>query len=390
MLSAQNIIDFYYNFKLLIDNKLSNLDAYKFIKPISEDYLTDYKTVIIDQIVKYIERGRVESPLKEYSRSMLEDMNYIGLRDVMAKTFRSDMQRRNNVWIKLCDLLINLQKIYHNYNKVKDIYYTIDRINNNTHNNYQLVLQKFVNKDELISAFNFAHKASLTELETKVSSNLIKSHAKHTSNLLDPNLTYHEPIEESYKFNLILETSVDNMLNLDISKTKYLTIWYIMHELEYKYHMIKRSIHTTKYPDFTNKLLIKIEHKLIEICNYLRTTIIYAIEKFITTHEEYYSSDPESLAYKAQDLVSKAEKQLLRLENTDSKDIQKLIAEISASLNLMHFNGNMLDYLYRYITINLDEYTDRNKFIKYFDYLSEIKPEKEGWNKDLRHLGIKI
>jgi hypothetical protein len=74
---------------------------------------------------------------------------------MMARTFRSDMQRRNDVWDQIADHLYNLA----NTGIINKICFYIDRINNSVHNTKTLVLDKLPNGMGLMQAFDNCHKA---------------------------------------------------------------------------------------------------------------------------------------------------------------------------------------------------------------------------------------
>jgi hypothetical protein len=132
------------------------------LESIKRKYLDTFTDVIENQLVKYIQRGRHD---KNQEGNPIFDLDLIarrpmsdriaGLVDAMNTTYRSDMRRRNEVWIALAGHLENLAKT----KKPESLIYYIDRINNQVHNVPETVLYKLENGQELSSIFDRAHQA---------------------------------------------------------------------------------------------------------------------------------------------------------------------------------------------------------------------------------------
>jgi hypothetical protein len=162
MITPQMIYNFYYiYFKFQQNPKVSKI-ILDYIKEIQNIYLTQFKGLIINQIKKYIGRRRIDTDFPVDIK--LDNESLEMLDKLMKKSFRSDMQRRNNVWNQLTEFLAKLDKA----KDIKDILFFIDRVNNCVHNTKEITLIKFINGYELLDAFDFAHKSTPEQLKDKV------------------------------------------------------------------------------------------------------------------------------------------------------------------------------------------------------------------------------
>jgi len=157
--NPQLIYDFYYTSFLFHEastNEKTKSSIYAITRNIAENYFSLYKPIIVDQIKKYVKRDRVD---KDFPKN--EDLNSASLErlnELMNKTFRSDMHRRNNVWNFLTKHIAKLEEIYKNQAETTKIIFEIDRVNNTTHNTVELIFSKFNNYRELQKAFDTCHK----------------------------------------------------------------------------------------------------------------------------------------------------------------------------------------------------------------------------------------
>jgi hypothetical protein len=132
------------------------------LEDIRRKYLDSFADVVENQLVKYINSGRIDKTpegephfdLDRISRlpvaSRMEELD-----KAMNTTYRSDMQNRNEVWNGLTDHLVNLNKA----RKPENLIYYLDRVNNQVHNVPETVLYKLDNGTELAQAFDRAHQA---------------------------------------------------------------------------------------------------------------------------------------------------------------------------------------------------------------------------------------
>ncbi len=160
-ITPRNICTFY-----VIEYVMSSGDGNEDFQYLAEDYLeklaTKYVNVFGDliqkQIQKYIDRGRTDPNVSLDSASRLPMQRRVSvLADLMKKTFRSDMSRRNDRWNELADYIVKLN----NAKDTKTTLYLIDRINNAVHNTKTQILDKLPNSRELLAAFNAAHEAGV-------------------------------------------------------------------------------------------------------------------------------------------------------------------------------------------------------------------------------------
>jgi hypothetical protein len=158
-LSETNIYDFYFLYTLSQTDNNFNSDRYKsflfeeYSKRFKAIWLNAFKIIVYDQIQKYLKRGRVDDDFPNVLKPV-NQYNFENLYYLMTKTYRSDMERRNDRWVMLADYLRQLSK---ESMTVDDIYFTIDRINNVVHNTGEIMLSKFQNSRELLNAFENSH-----------------------------------------------------------------------------------------------------------------------------------------------------------------------------------------------------------------------------------------
>jgi len=127
-----------------------------FLKDLKQSYITNLKPIIVNQILKYIKRGRIDDDLTKVSKSDSLEV----LLDKMKKTYRSDMSRRNTEWENIIEAVLNLSK---SSNSIKKLIYYLDRVNNTIHNTGESVLSKL--GYNLLSAFDKAHEGTLDTLQ---------------------------------------------------------------------------------------------------------------------------------------------------------------------------------------------------------------------------------
>jgi hypothetical protein len=169
-MSAKDIYNFY--FLWWTANNNPQLVATPFGKEVMMHYLTQLKTkyvrlftrLLAKQIAKYAGRGRVDSDFPTGSVPQLPSMSPKELQTLMAKTFRSDMQRRNDKWDLVADFTTKLA----NSSSAKDMFLYINQLNNAVHNTQGRVLDKLPNYwNEILKAFNVVDKATSPHLQLK-------------------------------------------------------------------------------------------------------------------------------------------------------------------------------------------------------------------------------
>jgi len=119
-------------------------------KVFKEKYLKVFKDALLSQIRKYIGRGRTDIDISVVNA----ESSLVELQKAMSKTFRSDMQLRNERWDVLADLLVKLEA----EDDGREIIFYLDRINNTVHNTGDVMLDKLENSAELLRTFNKIHR----------------------------------------------------------------------------------------------------------------------------------------------------------------------------------------------------------------------------------------
>ena len=148
---------YYLSLNINNDDPAAKFTINHYLNLLQQKYLKTLHPLIIDQLKKYLARGRTDNI---YTSEDLIDASAIKLHKFMCSTYRSDMHRRNVVW----------ERFTENYAKLvgaddsKTILYCLDRLNNDIHNTDDLILTKLDNGLELERALNTAHNANSREL----------------------------------------------------------------------------------------------------------------------------------------------------------------------------------------------------------------------------------
>jgi hypothetical protein len=133
-------------------------DINEIILNLREKYLKAFQPVLINQLRKYITRGRM---VKDVDERDLANASFDQLDQYMNLSRRSDMKRENKRWNMLSDYLAKLSHERRNVEKIKEV---IDRINNTVHNTGESMLTKFDNARELLDAFDLAAEGKISDL----------------------------------------------------------------------------------------------------------------------------------------------------------------------------------------------------------------------------------
>ena len=156
--------DFYWLWTGLSYNQIPDEEiqiAQHYLREIQQIYIAAFTELLTQQIEKYVQRGRVDMAqgkpafdVRQIRAAPLDSRPAL-IKSMMAKTFRSDMKRRNDVWDQIADHLQNLATT----GVIDKICYYIDRINNSVHNTKTLVLDKFENGAAILQALDAVHNA---------------------------------------------------------------------------------------------------------------------------------------------------------------------------------------------------------------------------------------
>lgn len=160
-ISAKDIYNFYYLWYIATTQPSAVATPYgrevmkTYLQALKDKYVRLFRRLLIKQIAKYISRGRVDSDVLSKNVSELESMSSSDLQKLMAKTFRSDMTRRNERWDMVADFVTKLDSA----SSTNDMFLYINQLNNAVHNTKTQVMDKFPNfYSELEPAFNAVDK----------------------------------------------------------------------------------------------------------------------------------------------------------------------------------------------------------------------------------------
>lgn len=120
---------------------------------LKQKYVKLFKALLYKQIYKYVTRDRIDP---DFNKDLLQpDASAKVLRDLMLKTFRSDMKRRNDVWNAVAGYTYGLE----NASSPAQIFVNINGLNNSVHNTSGKIMfdpAKVSNYAELRRAFDMA------------------------------------------------------------------------------------------------------------------------------------------------------------------------------------------------------------------------------------------
>jgi hypothetical protein len=169
MISASNIYDFYFlwytavNAPSLVQTPYGNEVMTHYLAKWKEKYIRIFRDVIAKQISNYISGRRVDADFPK-NVDNLDNLSSMELVNLMKKTYRSDMVRRNDAWNLAGEFLIKLE----NATTSKDIFVYINQLNNLTHNTGGQILDKMPNYySEMLAAFEVVSKATNVQLQLK-------------------------------------------------------------------------------------------------------------------------------------------------------------------------------------------------------------------------------
>lgn len=135
-----------------------------YLQGFRQKYIKIFRLFLAKQIDKYVSRGRVDPDFPKVTLQDLMKMPTPELRTLMAKTFRSDMKRRNDVWNLVAEFTENLERA----SNAKDIFTWVNQLNNAVHNTQTKVMDKLPNfYSELTKAFQVVDKATNIHLQLK-------------------------------------------------------------------------------------------------------------------------------------------------------------------------------------------------------------------------------
>lgn len=160
-LSARDIYNFYFLWATSLQHPELVQTAYGkeilnyYLGQLRAKYTRLFKRLVAKQILKYLQRNRVDADFPREVAPNLMNLSSKELKDLMVKTFRSDMRRRNDNWNMVADFVYNLE----NSKSVKDTFLYINQLNNAVHNTQTKVMDKFPNfYSELLKAFTLVDR----------------------------------------------------------------------------------------------------------------------------------------------------------------------------------------------------------------------------------------
>jgi hypothetical protein len=157
-IDAQDIYNFYYLFTIsqlhpqVLQSQYGAHIQQTYLDALKLKYVNTFRQIISKQIQKYHDRKRIDP---DFDVKLMVGATGQTLWDLMKKTYRSDMNRRNEVWILACEFLTKLEAS----TDYKSICLYIDRLNNCIHNTSASILSKLVNGHSLVNAYNKVHHA---------------------------------------------------------------------------------------------------------------------------------------------------------------------------------------------------------------------------------------
>lgn len=159
-LTPRDVYNFYYMWHTSLHDPQAIETPYgkevvsHFLGQLKAKYVRLFTRILAEQIKKYVSRGRVDA---DFPKGMnLDQASASELQTLMAKTFRSDMKRRNDLWNLVADYLVKLQYA----SSMKDTFLYINQLNNAVHHTQGRVLDKLPNYwENLRAAFDTVAQA---------------------------------------------------------------------------------------------------------------------------------------------------------------------------------------------------------------------------------------
>lgn len=160
-LKASDIYNFYYLWYIsgtipqAVSTNYGREVVRNYLYNLRKKYVSLFKNILANQIEKYISLGRIDPTFPKNIINSLKNMSSGDLQKLMAKTFRTDLHRRNDVWNMVADFVNKLE----NSNSINDIFLYINQLNNSVHNTGTKIMNKFSNFDtELKPAFDMVDR----------------------------------------------------------------------------------------------------------------------------------------------------------------------------------------------------------------------------------------
>jgi hypothetical protein len=164
-LTPRTIFNFYYlwwtavNQPSLVQTNYGREIMGYYLPQFKAKYVKLFTILLQKQIQKYINRKRIDPDFPQIDVNTITDTKE--LLNLIKKTFRTDMHRRNDNWIRMGEFLDKLASA----SSSKDIFVYVNQLNNVVHNTGQKMIDKFPNySTELHRAFNVVDKSRNPEL----------------------------------------------------------------------------------------------------------------------------------------------------------------------------------------------------------------------------------
>lgn len=141
---------FYYNSHepALFNTDYAKEMEHEFLTSIKNKYLITFKELLAEQINKYISHKRIDADFPVSSVSGKDSAEKLAM--LMAKTYRSDLKRRNDVWNVAAEGVVKLEKT----SNPKMLYLPLNSLNMVVHNTQTKILGKLTSGCELLQALD--------------------------------------------------------------------------------------------------------------------------------------------------------------------------------------------------------------------------------------------
>lgn len=147
----------YFDQPQLFKSEYGEFILHTYTTALKSKYLSVFKHLLAAQLTKYFNLHRTDQDFN--SKSISPNANASVLLDLMKKTFRTDMTRRNTVWELIAEYTMKLEQS----KGLKEVFTYINMLNNCIHNTGGKVLGKVSNGNDLLQSFDMVTNAKSIE-----------------------------------------------------------------------------------------------------------------------------------------------------------------------------------------------------------------------------------